>query len=104
MTRVRALADGFAVAGMTNYRCVFTYANGNTTITVPADSADNAILNAVHTVGVEGVRTIEAWGPSGLVAVCIVPASAIFNKERVRARQQRTRPKAIKRTSVAPQR
>lgn len=88
---------------MTNYRCVFTYANGNTTITVPADSADNAILCAVQTVGVEGVRTVEAWGPSGLVAVCIVPAPAIFSKERLREHQLSARLKATKRTNSSRQ-
>lgn len=52
---------------MKNYRCIFTYANGHTTIEVNAADAQGAATKARETVADGDARRLEVFDSSGLV-------------------------------------
>lgn len=51
---------------MKKYRCIFSFANGRTTIEVVAADADHALKQARETVE-EASLTTEVWDETGLL-------------------------------------
>lgn len=56
---------------MKEYRCVFRYAHGNTTINIVAEDAGAALLKARQLLGPEPIRNVEVWDEKGLVTVAV---------------------------------
>ena len=51
---------------MKQYRCVFSFSNGRTTIDVDADNAQRALDSAAETVRGDAVA-VQIWDETGLV-------------------------------------